>query len=220
MALGLVGRKIGMTRLFAEDGSAVPVTVLEVSGNRVTQLKDPGKDGYRAVQVTVGSRRPSRVSKAMAGHFAKANTEAGRRLWEFRLGQTEAEELAPGAELKVDMFNAGQKVDVQGTTSGKGFAGVIKRHGFGGGRASHGNSLNHRTGGSIGQCQDPGRVFPGKKMAGHMGNAKRTQQGLEVVRVDAERNLLLVKGAVPGPKGGDVVIRPSVKAELVKAEKE
>lgn len=217
MALGVIGRKIGMTRLFAEDGSAVPVTVLEVSANRVTQIKDPAKDGYRAVQITVGARRPSRVSKAMAGHFGNANTEAGRGLWEFRLGETEVEELAPGAELKVEMFNAGQKVDVQGTTSGKGFAGVIKRHGFAGGRASHGNSLNHRTGGSIGQCQDPGRVFPGKKMAGHMGNVKRTQQGLEVVRVDVERNLLLVKGAVPGPKGGNVVIRPSVKA---KAEKE
>lgn len=216
MALGLVGKKIGMTRLFKEDGSAVPVTVLEVGANRVTQVRDLKKDGYRAVQVTVGTRRPGRVNKAAAGHFAKAKVEPGRGLWEFRLAEGEGEDLAAGAEIKVDMFQPGQKVDVQGTTVGKGFAGVIKRHHFGGGRASHGNSLNHRTGGSIGQCQDPGRVFPGKKMAGQMGNVKRSQQGLEVVQVDAERNLLLVKGAVPGPRGGDVIVRPSVKAAAAK----
>lgn len=217
MALGIIGKKIGMTRLYAEDGSAVPVTVLEVSANRITQVKNADNDGYRGVQITVGSRRPSRVSKAMAGHFAKASVEAGRYVHEFRLEQGEGDDLAAGGELKVDMFGAGQKVDVQGTTIGKGFAGVIKRHGFAGGRASHGNSLNHRTGGSIGQCQDPGRVFPGKKMAGHMGNVRRTQQGLEVMRVDADNNLLLVKGSIPGPKGADVVIRPSVKAKTKKS---
>ena len=217
MALGIIGKKIGMTRLYAEDGSAVPVTVLEVSANRITQIKNLENDGYRGVQVTVGNRRPSRVSKAMAGHFAKASVEPGRSVMEFRLDADEGEDLAAGGEIKVDMFDAGQKVDVQGTTIGKGFAGVIKRHGFGGGRASHGNSLNHRTGGSIGQCQDPGRVFPGKKMAGHMGNVTRTQQGLVVARVDAEKNLLLIKGSIPGPKGADVVVRPSIKGKKAKA---
>lgn len=217
MALGIIGKKIGMTRLYAEDGSAIPVTVLEVSANRVTQVKNQENDGYRGVQVTIGNRRPGRVSKAMAGHFAKASVEAGRRVMEFRLDEGEGEDLAPGGEIKVGIFDAGQKVDVQGTSIGKGFAGVIKRHGFSGGRASHGNSLNHRTGGSIGQCQDPGRVFPGKKMAGHMGNATRTQQGLVIVRVDAEKNLLLIKGSIPGPKGADVVIRPSVKSKTAKA---
>jgi large subunit ribosomal protein L3 len=170
------------------------------------------------VQVTIGSRRPSRVTKAMAGHFAKANVEAGRGVWEFRLADSEGAELAAGGEIKVDIFTVGQKVDVQGTTIGKGFAGVIKRHHFAGGRASHGNSLNHRTPGSIGQNQSPGRVFKGKKMAGHLGNVTRTQQGLEIVRVDGDKNLLLVKGAIPGPKGADVVIRPSVKGGGAKAE--
>ena len=213
MSISVVGRKIGMTRVFGEDGAAVPVTVLEVAANRITQVKSTDKDGYRAVQVTVGNRRPNRVSKSMAGHFAKANVEAGRGLWEFRLADGEGEELAAGNEIKVDIFEVGQKVDVQGTTIGKGFAGVIKRHHFGGGRASHGNSINHRTPGSIGQCQTPGRVFPGKKMSGHMGNETRSQQNLEVVRVDVDRNLLLVKGSIPGAKGSDVVIRPAVKAK-------
>jgi len=213
MSISVVGRKIGMTRVFGEDGAAVPVTVLEVAANRITQVKSSDKDGYRAVQVTVGNRRPNRVSKAMVGHFAKANVEAGRGLWEFRLEDGEGEELAAGNEIKVDIFEVGQKVDVQGTTIGKGFSGVIKRHHFGGGRASHGNSLNHRTPGSIGQCQTPGRVFPGKKMSGHLGNETRSQQNLEVVRVDVDRNLLLVKGSIPGAKGSDVVIRPAVKAK-------
>lgn len=213
MSISVVGRKIGMTRVFGEDGAAVPVTVLEVAANRITQVKSEDKDGYRAVQVTVGNRRPNRVSKAMVGHFAKANVEAGRGLWEFRLEEGEGEELAAGSEIKVDIFEVGQKVDVQGTTIGKGFAGVIKRHHFGGGRASHGNSINHRTPGSIGQCQTPGRVFPGKKMSGHLGNETRSQQNLEVVRVDVDRNLLLVKGSIPGAKGSDVVIRPAVKAK-------
>jgi large subunit ribosomal protein L3 len=198
-----------MTRVYNEAGAMVPVTVLEVATNRVTQVKTADNDGYRAVQVTVGARRPNRVSKAMAGHFGKARVEPGHGLWEFRLD--DGEELEAGAEIKADIFSAGQKIDVQGTSIGKGFAGVVKRHHFKGGRASHGTSLNHRTGGSIGQCQTPGRVFKGKKMSGHMGNVIRTQQGLEVVSVDAERNLLLVKGSVPGAKGSDVVIRPSVK---------
>jgi large subunit ribosomal protein L3 len=212
MATGIVGRKIGMTRVYAESGAAVPVTVLDVAPNRVTQLRTEEIDGYRAVQVTVGERRPSRVNKAMAGHFAKSGAGAGRGVWEFRLDEGEGEGLEAGGEIRVDMFQPGQKVDVQGTTIGKGFAGVIKRHHFGGGRASHGNSLNHRTPGSIGQNQTPGRVFKGKRMSGHLGNVTRTQQGLEVVRVDPERNLLLVKGSIPGPKGADVIIRPSVKA--------
>lgn len=213
MALGLVGKKIGMSRVFKEDGSVVPVTVFLVDPNRVTQLKDAAKEGYRAVQVTLGVRRPSRVNKAAGGHYAKAGVAPGRGLWEFRLDQGEGEALQPGAEVKVDIFTVGQKVDVQGTTIGKGFAGVMKRHHFAGGRASHGNSLSHRAPGSIGQRQTPGRVFPGKSMAGHLGNARRTQQNLEVVRVDVERNLLLIKGAVPGPKGTDMLIRPAVKAK-------
>lgn len=213
MSISVVGRKIGMTRIFGEDGSVVPVTVFEVNANRITQVKGNDKDGYRAVQVTVGERRPNRVTKAMAGHFAKANVEAGRGVWEFRLDDGEGEDLAAGGEIKADIFEVGQKVDVQGTTIGKGFAGVIKRHHFGGGRASHGNSLSHRVPGSIGQNQTPGRVFPGKRMAGHMGNDTRTQQNLEVVRVDVERNLLLLKGSVPGSKGSDVIIRPAIKAK-------
>jgi large subunit ribosomal protein L3 len=211
MSIGIVGRKVGMTRVFNEAGAMVPVTVLEVAANRVTQVKNSDKDGYRAVQVTTGARRPNRVSKAAAGHYGKAGVEPGRGLWEFRLEDGEGEELAPGAEIKADIFQSGQKVDVQGTTIGKGFAGVMKRHNFSGGRASHGNSINHRTPGSIGQCQTPGRVFKGKKMSGHMGNVIRTQQGLEVVSVDLKRNLLLIKGSVPGAKGSDVFIRPSVK---------
>ncbi len=213
MAIGLIGKKVGMSRVFNADGAAVPVTVLEVDPNRITQVKNEANDGYRAVQVTLGTRRLSRVTKPMAGHFAKAGVAAGRGLWEFRLEDGEGESLQAGGEIKVDIFSAGQKVDVQGTTIGKGFAGVIKRHHFRGGRASHGNSLSHRAPGSIGQRQTPGRVFPGKKMAGHLGNTTRTQMGLEVVRVDAERNLLLVKGAIPGPKGADVVIRPAVKSK-------
>lgn len=212
MTIGVIGRKIGMTRVFNEAGAMVPVTVLEIATNRVTQVKTAENDGYRAVQVTVGARRPNRVGKAMAGHFGKARVEPGRGLWEFVLNDGEGEELQAGAEIKADVFSAGQKIDVQGTSIGKGFAGVMKRHNFKGGRASHGNSINHRTGGSIGMCQTPGRVFKGKKMSGHMGNVTRTQQGLEVVSVDAERNLLLVKGSVPGAKGSDIVIRPSVKA--------
>ncbi len=212
MALGIIGKKIGMSRVYSADGSAVPVTVLEVSPNRVTQVKTEKTDGYRAVQVTIGARRASRVTKPLAGHYAKASVAPGRGLWEFRLDAGEGEQLATGGEIKADIFTAGQMVDVQGTTIGKGFAGTIKRHHFSGGRASHGNSLSHRAPGSIGQRQTPGRVFPGKPMSGQMGNKIRTQQNLEVVRVDIEKNLLLVKGAIPGPKGADVVVRPAIKA--------
>jgi large subunit ribosomal protein L3 len=201
-----------MTRVFTESGESVPVTVIEVEPNRVTQVKTLESDGYRALQVTIGERRASRVNKPMAGHFAKAATEAGRGLWEFRLSGDEGEELAVGAELKVDVFEAGQKVDVAGATIGKGFQGAVKRHNFRTQDASHGNSLSHRAPGSIGQNQTPGRVFKGKKMAGHMGSVRRTIQNLEVVRVDADRNLLLVKGAIPGAKGGDVIVKPAVKA--------
>lgn len=213
MALGLIAKKLGMSRVYKEDGTAVPVTVLAADPNRITQVKSDESDGYRAVQVTVGARRPGRVSKAMAGHFAKANVQPGEGLWEQRLAAGEGEGLAAGGEIKVDIFTVGQKVDVQGTSIGKGFAGTIKRHHFGGGRATHGNSLSHRAPGSIGQRQTPGRVFPGKRMAGHMGNVTRTQQNLEVVRVDTERNLLLVKGAVPGAKGAHVLVRPAIKAK-------
>ena len=212
MTIGLVGRKAGMTRVFTEAGESVPVTVIEVDPNRVTQVKTVEVDGYRALQVTTGKRRASRVTKPMAGHFAKANTEAGRGLWEFRLADGEGEGIELGSELKVDLFEAGQKVDVAGTSIGKGFQGGVKRHHFRTQDATHGNSLSHRVLGSIGQNQTPGRVFKGKKMAGHMGNVRRTAQSLEVVRVDAERNLLLVKGAVPGSEGGDVIIKPAVKA--------
>ena len=222
MALGLVGRKIGMTRLFSATGEATPVTVLEVTANRVTQMKDEASDGYRAVQVTIGTRRADKLPKPLAGKYAKAGVEPGRGLWEFRLGADEGAELKPGAEIKLDIFQVGQHVDVQGTSIGKGFAGVIKRHHFRGGRATHGNSLSHRAPGSIGQRQTPGRVFPGKSMAGHLGDATSTCLNLEVVQVDAERSLLMVKGAVPGPKGQDVVIRPSVRtkkaAKTVKAK--
>lgn len=214
MAIGLVGRKCGMTRVFTEDGASIPVTVIEVEPNRVTQVKNAENDGYVAVQVTVGARRPSRVTKAMAGHFAKAGVTAGRGVWEFRLADGEGADLQPGAELKVDIFEAGQQVDVTGISIGKGFAGTIKRHHFTMGDATHGNSLSHRAPGSIGQRQTPGRVFAGKKMAGHLGNVQRTMQNLEVVRVDAERNLLLIKGAVPGPQGRDVIVKPAIKARL------
>ena len=212
MTMGVVGRKAGMTRIFTEDGAYIPVTVIEVTPNRVTQVKGADSDGYRAVQVTCGTRRTSRVTRPMVGHFAKAGVEAGRGLWEFRLGDGEGVDLAIGQEVRVDMFQAGQKVDVTGTSQGKGFAGVIKRYHFSAQDATHGNSLSHRAPGSIGQRQTPGRVVRGKRMAGHLGNARRTAQTLQVVRVDAERNLLLVRGAVPGPKGGDLVVRPATKA--------
>jgi len=212
MTIGVIGRKAGMTRVFTEDGVSIPVTVIEVEPNRITQVKGLDTDGYRALQVTVGSRRATRVTKPMAGHFAKAGVEAGRRVGEFRLNDGEGDGLDVGAEIKVDIFEAGQKVDVSGTTIGKGFAGVVKRHNFRTQDATHGNSLSHRAPGSIGQNQTPGRVFKGKRMAGQMGNVKRTAQNLEIVRVDAERNLLLIKGAVPGPAGADVVVRPAVKA--------
>ncbi|MGB5063662.1 MAG: 50S ribosomal protein L3 [Candidatus Competibacter sp.] len=212
MAIGLIGRKAGMTRVFTEEGVSIPVTLIEVEPNRVAQVKTEETDGYRALQVTVGSRRASRVTKPMVGHFAKAGVAAGRGLWEFRLAEDEGAGIDVGAELKVDLFQAGQKVDVTGTTIGKGFAGAIKRHHFRSQRASHGNSRSHRAPGSIGQNQSPGRVFKGKKMAGHLGAAQRCTQNLEVVRVDVERNLLAIKGAVPGAKGGDVMIRPAVKA--------
>lgn len=209
MTIGLVGRKSGMTRIFTDEGQSIPVTVIEVGANRVTQVKTADNDGYEAVQVTVGSRRASRVSKAAAGHFAKAESEAGRGLWEFRNEGGEAVEL--GAQFTVERFEAGQKVDVTGTSKGAGFAGGVKRWGFSMQDATHGNSLSHRAPGSIGQCQTPGRVFKGKKMAGHMGAEQVTVQSIEVVRVDAERGLLLVKGSVPGAPGGDVLVRPAVK---------
>ncbi len=212
MAIGLIGRKCGMTRVFTESGVSVPVTVIEVESNRVTQVKTLETDGYRSLQVAVGTRRASRVTKPMAGHYAKAGVGAGRSLWEFRLEGSEGEGIDVGAELKVDVFQAGQKIDVVGTSIGKGFTGTIRRHNFTMGDATHGNSLSHRSPGSIGQRQTPGRVFKGKKMSGHMGNERCCVQNLEVVRVDSERGLLLVKGAVPGAKGGDVIVRPAVKA--------
>jgi large subunit ribosomal protein L3 len=212
MTIGVVGRKRGMTRVFMDDGRSVPVTVIEALPNRVTQIKSAESDGYRALQVSTGVRRASRVTKAQAGHFSKAKTEAGRGLWEFRLNDEEGTDIELGSALTVDMFAEGQAIDVTGTTQGKGFAGTVKRHNFHMQDATHGNSLSHRAPGSIGQCQTPGRVFKGKKMSGHMGNVRRSTQNIEVVRVDAERNLLLVKGAVPGSRGGDVIIRPAVKA--------
>ena len=209
MALGVIGRKCGMTRIFTADGAAIPVTVIEVEPNRITQVKSVDSDGYRAVQVTTGTRRSTRVSKGMAGHFAKANVAAGRGSWEFRLEAADKGEFAPGAELKVDMFKEGQKVDVTGTSIGKGYAGTIKRHHFAGQDRSHGNSVSHRAPGSIGQRQTPGRVFPGKRMSGHLGAERMTTTNLVVVKVDVERNLLLVKGAVPGSEGGDLIVRPT-----------
>ena len=211
MALGVIGRKCGMTRVFSADGAAIPVTVIEVEPNRVTQVKAVDSDGYRAVQVTTGTRRATRVSKGMAGHFAKAKVAAGRGTWEFRLSAKDKGELAPGAEIKADIFKPGQMVDVTGTSIGKGYAGTIKRHHFAGQDRSHGNSVSHRAPGSIGQRQTPGRVFPGKKMSGHLGAERVTTQNLEVVRVDVEKNLLLVKGAVPGSAGGDVIVRPAAR---------
>ncbi|HEX4986308.1 MAG TPA: 50S ribosomal protein L3 [Burkholderiales bacterium] len=211
MSLGLVGRKIGMTRLFTDDGDAVPVTVVDVSNNRVTQIKTPETDGYAAVQVAFGKRRASRVSKPAAGHFAKAGVEAGHVLNEFRVAADQLGSLKVGGQIGVDIFKVGQLVDVTGTTIGKGFAGVIKRHHFSSNRASHGNSVSHNKPGSISMAQDPGRVFPGKRMSGHLGAARRTTQKLEIVRIDAERQLLLIKGAVPGSAGGDLIVRPSVK---------
>lgn len=212
MTIGLVGRKVGMTRIFTEDGVSIPVTVLECSPNRVTQVKSLDTDGYQAIQVTAGSKKASRVNKPEAGHFAKAGVEAGRGLWEFTLAGNEGADIKVGAELSVELFNEINKVDVTGQSKGKGFQGAIKRWNFSMQDATHGNSVSHRAPGSIGQCQTPGRVFKGKKMAGHMGAERVTTQNLEVVRVDIERNLLLVKGAVAGAKNGDVIIKPAVKA--------
>jgi large subunit ribosomal protein L3 len=213
MTLGLVGRKVGMTRVFTDDGDAVPVTVVDVGDNRVTQIKTAGTDGYTSVQVTYGTRRASRVTKAMAGHLAKAGVTAGTLTREFRVEPGQLGDLAAGATLPVDVFKVGQKVDVTGTSQGKGFSGAIKRHNFSSNRASHGNSVSHNSPGSIGMAQDPGRVFPGKRMAGHLGDVKRTTQNLEIVRIDADRKLLLIKGAIPGSKGGHVIVRPAVKGE-------
>lgn len=211
MTIGIVGRKAGMTRIFTEDGASIPVSVIEIAPNRITQIKTSDVDGYQAVQITTGVRRASRVTKPMAGHFAKAGVEAGRGLWEFRVAGEEAAQLQVGGELSLSMFEAGQKVDVTGRTIGKGFQGGIKRHHFSMQDATHGNSLSHRSNGSIGQNQTPGRVVKGKKMSGHMGNVRNTTQNLELVRVDSERGLILVKGSVPGAAGGDVIIRPAVK---------
>src|SRR5437773_7572278 len=216
MPIGLVGRKVGMTRIFTDEGGTQPVTVLDVSDNRVTQIKSAEKDGYAAVQVAFGKRRASRVNKASAGHLAKAGVEAGHTLREFRARAEDLANLKVGGKIGVEIFKVGQKVDVQGITIGKGFAGVIKRHHFSSNRASHGNSISHNKPGSTGMAQDPGRVFPGKRMAGHLGAAQRTSQGLEVVRVDLERQLLLVKGSVPGSRGRDIVVRPTSKATRVK----
>ncbi len=212
MSLGLVGRKVGMTRIFTDDGSAVPVTVLDVSNNRVTQIKTPEVDGYAAVQVAFGKRGVNRVTKAQAGHFARAGVEAGSMLGEFTPSADQMATLKPGSVIALDVFKVGQMIDVTGVTQGKGFAGTIKRYNFKSGRASHGNSRSHNVPGSIGMAQDPGRVFPGKRMSGHMGAVTRTTQNLEIVRIDMQRQLLLVKGAVPGSKGGHVTVHPAVKA--------
>jgi large subunit ribosomal protein L3 len=211
-SLGLVGRKAGMSRVFTDDGRSIPVTLIEATPNRITQIKTVEADGYSAVQVTAGSRRASLVNKPLAGHYAKAKVEAGRGLWEFRVTDDKLGDFAVGGEIKADIFEVGQIVDVQGVTKGKGFQGTIKRHNFTMGDATHGNSLSHRSPGSIGQRQTPGRVFPGKKMSGHMGAEVQSAQNLEVVRVDAERGLIAVRGAVPGAPGGDVVVRPASKA--------
>jgi large subunit ribosomal protein L3 len=212
MSLGLIGRKVGMMRIFTDDGDSIPVTVVDVSNNRVAQVKTPDTDGYSAVQVAFGQRRASRVNKASAGHFAKAGVEAGTILREFRIDASKAAEMKAGDVVAASLFEVGQKIDVQGVSIGKGYAGVIKRHNFKSGRATHGNSLSHNVPGSIGMNQDPGRVFPGKKMTGHMGDVTRTVQNLEIARVDTDRQLLLVKGAVPGAKNGQVIVRPAVKA--------
>jgi large subunit ribosomal protein L3 len=211
MTLGLVGRKVGMTRLFTDDGDAVAVTVVDVSDNRVSQVKTAESDGYSAVQVAFGKRRASRVTKALAGHFAKAGTEAGSVLGEFRVSDEEAAGLKPGSLIGVDIFKVGQKVDVAGTTIGKGFAGVIKRHHFSSNRASHGNSVSHNKPGSTGQNQFPSKVFPGKRMAGHLGDVRSTVQNLEIMRIDADRQLLMIRGSLPGSKGGNVVVSPTVR---------
>jgi large subunit ribosomal protein L3 len=219
MAIGLVGRKVGMTRVFTDAGETVPVTVIEVLPNRVTQVKSQDKDGYRAVQVTYGSRRPQLYSKAVAGHYAKATVAPGKALVEFRLDTNDKSDLKTGAEIKADIFKAGEPVDVTGTTIGKGFAGTMKRHNFGGLPATHGVSVSHRSPGSIGQRQTPGRVFKGRRMSGHMGVMRRTTENLRVVEVDLERNLLLIRGAVPGAEGGQVIVRPSLKAARQKNRK-
>src|SRR5450631_2308304 len=217
MSLGLVGRKVGMTRIFADDGTAVPVTVLDMSDNRITQIKTPDNDGYSAVQVAFGKRRASRVAKAQAGHFAKAGVEAGAILKEFAITADALGDLKVGSAISVEIFQVGQKIDVTGSSKGKGFSGVIKRHNFSSNRATHGNSRSHNVPGSIGMAQDPGRVFPGKRMAGQYGNVQRTVQKLKVVRVDKDRQLLLVKGAVPGADGTHIVVHPSVKTPARKA---
>ena len=211
MTIGVVGKQAGMMRVFTEDGHSIPVSVIEVSSNRITQIKTNETDGYQAIQITTGSKKASRVNKPSAGHYAKAGVEAGRGLWEFRVNNDEAADLAVGGELSLEMFEVGKKVDVAGRTIGKGFQGGIKRHHFTMQDATHGNSISHRSNGSIGMCQTPGRVIKGKKMSGHMGNVQRTIQNLEVVRVDVERGLLMVKGSIPGSKGSDVVIKPAVK---------
>jgi large subunit ribosomal protein L3 len=218
MSLGLVGRKVGMTRIFTDDGNSQPVTVLDVSHNRVTQIKTPDTDGYSAVQVTFGKRRASRVNKPLAGHFAKAAVEAGHIIKEFHVTDEQLASLKTGAVVNTEIFQVGQRVDVTGITIGKGFAGVIKRHHFTSNRASHGNSKAHNKPGSIGMCQDPGRVFPGKRMSGHLGSVRRTTQNLEVLRIDAERGLLLIKGAIPGSKGGDVIVCPSFKITNIRIQ--
>jgi len=212
MPIGLVGRKCGMTRIFTEAGDSIPVTVIEARPNRVTTLRTEERDGYRAVQVTVGAASADRLSRAEAGHFASQRVEPGEGLWEFRLGAAEGEELAPGSEIRVDVFSPGQRVNVVGTSKGKGFAGTVKRHHFSTQDNSHGNSLSHRAPGSIGQNQSPGRVFPGKRMSGQMGNVQRTAENLEIVRVDTERNLILVKGAVPGAASGTVIVKPAARS--------
>ncbi len=211
MSIGLIGRKCGMTRVFTDDGTSVPVTVLEVNSNRVVQVKNTENDGYRAIQVAFGEKKASKISKALAGHYASANSTAGRNLHEFRLDDDEGEDLTSGSELALDIFNEGQVVDATGTSIGKGFAGGIKRHHFGMQDATHGNSISHRSNGSIGMCQTPGRVFKGKKMSGHLGAVKRTAQNLTIHSIDLEKNLILLKGSVPGAKGGDIVITPAIK---------
>ena len=215
MSLGLIGRKIGMTRIFTENGDSLPVTVIDVSNNRVTQIKKSTTDGYSALQLAFGKRRASRVNKSSAGHYSKAGVEAGSVIREFRVQEDEElNKFGLGVQIKHDIFTVGQKVDVSGITIGKGYAGVIKRHHFSSNRASHGNSKAHNKPGSIGMAQDPGRIFPGKRMSGHLGNVKRTIQNLEIIRIDNDRNLLLVKGALPGSKGGNVIVRPSIKTKI------
>ncbi|MDH4148937.1 MAG: 50S ribosomal protein L3 [Betaproteobacteria bacterium] len=220
MSLGLVGRKVGMTRVFTDDGDSIPVTVVDVSNNRVSQIKTPETDGYAAVQLAFGKRRASRVRKPAAGHYAKAGVEAGQVLREFTVTPEKLAEMKVGTTVAATIFAVGQYVDVTGVSQGKGFAGVIKRHNFSSNRASHGNSVSHNKPGSIGMAQDPGRVFPGKKMPGHMGAVQRTEQSLEIVRIDAERNLLLIRGAVPGSRGGDVMVRPAVRTRRAAAVKQ